>query len=265
MSATFDINIDCGESFGNWVMGADEALMPHITTANVACGFHAGDPMTMLKTVRLAKDNDVAVGAHPGLPDLLGFGRRVMAISPEELYAYVLFQAGALQGVLDAHGMSLHHVKPHGALYTMLNTDEGLGEAFARAVIDLCPAPMIYYPAPVDRHAVTRIAADMGIDVVPELYFDLPYDDDGTLILKRSNEGADLDDTRHRLIEFLKTGEVISVNGKRVSMPARSICLHGDGPNATELAKVIGATLLEQGHTLEPLSAAPEIRRNVAE
>ena len=173
MAGTFDINIDCGESFGNWNMGADEALMPHITTANAACGFHAGDAMTMLKTVRLAKANGVAVGAHPGLPDLLGFGRRVMAISPEELFAYVLYQGGALRAVLEAEGMTLHHLKPHGALYTMLNTDEALGEAFARAVIALCPEPMIYYPAPVERHAVTRIAADMGIDVVPELYFDL--------------------------------------------------------------------------------------------
>ena len=108
----------------------------------------------------------IAVGAHPGLPDLLGFGRRVMAISPEELYAYVVFQAGALSAVLQTEGMTLHHIKPHGALYTMMNTDEALGEAYARAVIDVCPEPMIYYPAPVERHAVTRIAADMGISLV---------------------------------------------------------------------------------------------------
>ena len=202
MAGTFDINIDCGESFGNWVMGADEALMPHVTTANVACGFHAGDPMTMMKTIALAKDNGVAVGSHPGLPDLMGFGRRVMAITPDELYAYVVYQTGALRAALEANGMALHHVKPHGALYRMLNDDEALGEAFARAVIDLCPAPMIYYPAPVERHAVTKIAAEMGIDVVPELYFDLPYEDDGTLALKRSNEGADLDETRQKLCLF---------------------------------------------------------------
>ncbi len=265
MAGTFDINIDCGESFGNWVMGADEALMPHVTTANVACGFHAGDPMTMMKTVALAKENGVAVGSHPGLPDLMGFGRRVMAITPDELYAYVVYQTGALRAALEAKGMALHHVKPHGALYRMLNDDEALGEAFARAVIDLCPEPMIYYPAPVERHAVTRIAADMGIDVVGELYFDLPYDDDGTLVLKRSNEGADLDDTRHKLGLFLETGATLSINGARVPIAARSICLHGDGPNAVDLATSIGATLSEHGYTLEPLVPAPTIQHQAAE
>jgi UPF0271 protein len=265
MAGTFDINIDCGESFGNWVMGADEALMPHVTTANVACGFHAGDPMTMMKTIALAKANGVAVGSHPGLPDLMGFGRRVMAITPEELYAYVVYQTGALKSALEAHGMALHHVKPHGALYRMLNGDEALGEAFARAVIDLCPEPMIYYPAPVERHAVTKIAAAMGIDVVPELYFDLPYEDDGTLALKRSNEGADLDETRQKLGLFLETGNTLSMNGARVPISARSICLHGDGPNAVELATTIGDTLKERGYALQPLDPAPTIRHQAAE
>ena len=113
MTQTFDINIDCGESFGNWVMGADEVLMPHVTTANLACGFHAGDPMIMVETVRLARQHGVAVGAHPGLPDLRGFGRRVMSLSPDEIYADTIYQAGALRAVLQAHGMELHHVKPH--------------------------------------------------------------------------------------------------------------------------------------------------------
>ena len=265
MAGTFDINIDCGESFGNWIMGADEALMPHVTTANVACGFHAGDPVTMMRTIALARENGVAVGSHPGLPDLLGFGRRVMAITPDELYAYVVYQTGALRAALEAHGMTLHHVKPHGALYRMLNDDEALGEAFARAVIDLCPAPMIYYPAPVERHAVTKIAAGMGIDVVPELYFDLPYDDDGTLVLKRSNEGADLDETRHKLGLFLETGATLSVNGARVPIAARSICLHGDGPNAVELAETIGAVLTERGYALQPLVPAPTVQSRAAE
>ncbi|MBM3484975.1 MAG: LamB/YcsF family protein, partial [Alphaproteobacteria bacterium] len=188
MAKTFDINIDCGESFGNWKMGADEALMPHVTTANIACGFHAGDPMTLMKTVALAKKNNLAVGSHPGLPDLMGFGRRVMAISPDEMYAYVIYQTGALKAALEAQDMTLHHVKPHGALYRMLNTDEALAKAFVRAVIDVCPEPMMYYPAPAERFAVTKIAAAEGVDVVAELYFDLPYDDDGTIILKRTNE-----------------------------------------------------------------------------
>ncbi len=265
MAGTFDINIDCGESFGNWAMGADEALMPHVTTANMACGFHAGDPMTMVKTVRLAKDNNVAVGAHPGLPDLLGFGRRVMAISPDEVYADTLYQVGALVTILAAEGMTLHHIKPHGALYKMLSTDEALGEAFVRAMLEVSAEPLLYYPAPAERHAVTRIAAEKGIDVVPEVYFDLDYDDDGALILKRANEGADLEVTRRRLVDFLETGEMTSVNGARVAMAARSICLHGDGPNATDLAKTIGATLAEQGYSLAAVAAAPAAARSAAE
>ncbi|MBT5676261.1 MAG: LamB/YcsF family protein [Rhodospirillaceae bacterium] len=264
MARTFDINIDCGESFGNWNMGADEALMPHITTANMACGFHAGDPMTMVKTVRLAKQHGVAVGAHPGLADLLGFGRRTMALSPEEVYADTLYQTGALSSVLKAHDMELHHVKPHGALYSMLSASEALGEAFARAVIEICPEPMIYYPAPVENHAVTRIAADMGIDVVPELYFDLSYDDVGGLILKRANEGADLADTKLRLARFLESGEVLSVNDKPVAMTARSICLHGDGPNAVDLARTICDGLAAADYTLAPLVPTPTIAGKAA-
>jgi UPF0271 protein len=264
VARTFDINIDCGESFGNWKMGADEALMPHVTTANLACGFHAGDPMTMVKTVRLAKEHNVAVGAHPGLPDLLGFGRRTMALSPDEVYADTLYQAGALSAVLRAHDMKLHHVKPHGALYSMLSVDEALGEAFCRAVIEVCPQPMIYYPAPVEKHAVTRIAADMGIDVVGELYFDLSYDDVGGLVLKRANEGADLEDTKTRLTRFLDQGEVLSVNDKPVAMAARSICLHGDGPNAVDLARTIAAGLTAADYTLEPLVAAPTVAGKAA-
>ena len=265
MTQTFDINIDCGESFGNWVMGADEVLMPHVTTANLACGFHAGDPMIMVETVRLARQHGVAVGAHPGLPDLRGFGRRVMSLSPDEIYADTIYQAGALRAVLQAHGMELHHVKPHGALYSMLSVSEPLSEAFARAVIDVCPQPMIYYPAPAEKHAVTRIAADMGIDVVPELYFDLSYDDDGGLILKRANEGADLADTQRRLAHFLERGEVLSVNGNSVPMTARSICLHGDGPNAVDLARTIGDGLTAAKYELSPLVPASAMTGQAAQ
>lgn len=256
MPRSFDINIDCGESFGNWCMGADENLMPHVTTANLACGFHAGDPMTMVNTVLLAKEHGVAVGAHPGLPDLRGFGRRKMSLSPEEVYADTIYQTGALIGVLKAHGMELHHVKPHGALYTMLSESNALGEAFVKAVMDLCPAPMIYYPAPAKNHAVTRIAADLGVDVVPEIYFDLSYDDEGALILKRANQGANLEDTKNRLAHFLDNSEVISENNKPVELEARSICLHGDGPNAVELALAISDGLATAGYTLQPLKPA---------
>ncbi len=265
MTQIFDINIDCGESFGNWVMGADAALMPHVTTANMACGFHAGDPMTMVETVRLAREHGVAVGAHPGLPDLRGFGRRVMSLSPEEVYADTLYQVGALTAVLQAHDMELHHVKPHGALYSMLSASEPLAEAFVQAVIEICPRPMIYYPAPAEKHAATRVAAKRGIDVVPELYFDLSYDDEGGLVLKRANEGADLEDTKRRLAHFLEKGEVLSVNGNPVALAARSICLHGDGPNAVELARTIGDGLKAASFELAALEPAPAMTGQAAQ
>jgi len=253
MNKTFDINIDCGESLGNWVMGADDKLMPLVTTANVACGFHAGDPVTMQQTVQLAKRNNVAVGAHPGLPDLIGFGRRMMSLSPSEIYAMTVFQVGSLKAMLESEGMSLHHIKPHGALYTMLSKDEELGKAFCQATIDISPEPMIYYPAPITQHAVTRIATQMGIHVVGELYFDLSYANDGSLVLKRANEGADLEDTKQRLAHFFNKGEVISESGVGVPLEADSICLHGDGPNAVDLAKTIASGLSVAGFSLAPL------------
>lgn len=254
MNKTFDINIDCGESLGNWIMGADDDLMPLVTTANVACGFHAGDPVTMQRTVQLAKSNKVAVGAHPGLPDLIGFGRRTMALTAEEVYAMTVFQVGSLKAMLESEEMHLHHIKPHGALYSMLSKDEKLGEAFCKATIDICNNPMIYYPAPVEQHAVTRIAADMGIKVIGELYFDLAYFDDGSLILKRANEGADLEDTKKRLSHFFKTGNVIAESGVEVQLNADSVCLHGDGPNAVELATTIGEGLNQAGFDLSPVA-----------
>src|SRR5437870_9469176 len=146
MRRQMDVNSGMGESFGNWVMGNDAALFPFVTTANVACGFHAGDPVTLVRTVRLAKRNGVVVGAHPGLPDLLGFGRRAMDISPEDAHAYVLYQAGALDGILRARSGRLHHVKPHGVLYAMLNERDDLAEAVADAISALMAAPTLYWP-----------------------------------------------------------------------------------------------------------------------
>src|SRR5206468_9877246 len=137
-------NCDCGESFGNWQMGADEKLLPHLTTATVACGFHAGDPTTMMRTIRAAKTHAVAVGSHPGLPDLLGFGRRRMEITPDEAYSYILYQSGALRSMLRAQEMELHHVKVHGALYSMLIDDEELSELVVQAILDVCPNKMLY-------------------------------------------------------------------------------------------------------------------------
>ncbi len=234
-----DINCDCGESYGNWRMGADEALLPLITTANVACGFHAGDPVTMLRTVELAVENGVSVGAHPGLPDLMGFGRRRMQISPEEAYAYVAYQAGGLAGVLSRFGRTLNHIKPHGALYLMLNEDRALADAVVKAIVDVCPAPKLYWPAPIAGRALPEAATEAGIPVVREVYFDLQYDRDANLVLQRQKGAVDIADLRRRLETYLSTGEIVATTGERLKLEAESICVHGDGPNAAEIASTV--------------------------
>lgn len=184
MLASIDINCDMGESFGNWQMGNDAGMMPLITTANVACGFHAGDPVTLLNTCKLAGQHGVVVGSHPGLPDLLGFGRRAMNITPEDAYAYVVYQTGALQAALRANGMKLHHIKPHGAFYSVLRTNEALAEAVADAIVAIADQPMLYWPAPTDA-AMPVAARKRGIRVVGEIYPDLTYAPDGSLVLQR--------------------------------------------------------------------------------
>ncbi len=244
---TIDINCDCGESFGNWSLGRDGEIVPHVTTANVACGFHAGDPLTMLRTIELAREGGTTVGAHPGLPDLLGFGRRRMRIGAEEAYAYVLYQAGALKGLLDARGMSLHHVKPHGALYLMLNEEQDLAEAVARAILKVCPGPRLYWPAPVSGLALPEVARKAGIEVIPEVYFDLEYDERGQLILQRQKIPVDLDRARVRVREFMQSGRVTTAGGNKLELDARSICIHGDGANAPELLAVIKQVIAEEG------------------
>jgi UPF0271 protein len=247
MRPTIDINCDCGESFGNWTMGADDELMPLITTANVACGFHAGDPMVMRRTVAAAHRSRVAVGAHPGLPDLVGFGRRRMEISPAEAYASVVYQVGALKAFLEPLGMTLHHVKPHGALYVMLHDQEEVATAVAEAIRDTCPAQLLYWPAPVDLHALPRAARKLGIDVVGEVYVDLAYSDEAHLIVERKKTRKDPDDIRARLRRFLHEGEVVSVTGKPIAVEAGTICIHGDGPNAVEIGHTVRAVLAEEG------------------
>jgi len=252
---SIDVNCDCGESFGNWKLGADEALLPLITTANLACGFHGGDPLVMQKTVAIAKANGVAVGAHPGLRDLEGFGRRRMRITPEEAYALVVYQTGALKAFLDVAGMALQHVKPHGALYSMLNDEVDLAEAVARAIVDTCPNPILYWPAPVELHALPKAAKAAGIKVVGEVYFDLGYTDDAHLVVERTKSEKSLADVAERVRRFVRTGEVTSLSGKPIALEAGSICIHGDGPNAVALAETVLAVLREEGVAIEPAKA----------
>lgn len=252
--SSMDINCDMGESFGNWNMGDDAGMMPRITTANVACGFHASDPLTMLKTVALAKAHNVTVGAHPGLPDLLGFGRRTMNITPEDAHAYVVYQTGALQASLKMHGMRLHHVKPHGAFYSVLRTDEALAEAVADAIAALSDVPMLYWPAPTDA-AMPVAARKKGIRVVGEIYPDLQYAPDGTLVIQRTKHETDTAFAAAQVKRFVESGKVAATDGSLIALDAESLCIHGDGPNATAVGDAVRAALDALGCTIAPVMA----------
>jgi 5-oxoprolinase (ATP-hydrolysing) subunit A len=169
----------------------------------------------------------------------LGFGRRRMEITPEEAYGYVAYQAGALAGLLACRGRKLSHVKPHGVLYLMLNERTDLAEAVARAIVDVCPEPTLYWPAPVAGRALPEAAMALGVRVIPEVYFDLSYDAQAQLVLQRKKVALDLDDLARRLDDYLATGEIVAATGERIRLDAQSICVHGDGPNAAEVARTI--------------------------
>lgn len=242
---SIDINCDMGESFGAWVMGQDSQLMPHITAANIACGFHAGDPDVMLATVRSAIRHKVAIGAHPGLPDLQGFGRRVMAMTADEVYALVVYQVGALQAMARSQGGKLHHVKTHGALYNMTARDPALADAVARAVADVDPALPIY----VANAPIAKATLDRGLTAVHEVYADRTYQDDGTLT-PRSQPHAMIEDVDQAIAQvkrMVKEGVVRALSGKDVPIKADTLCIHGDQPGAAMFARDIRAALQAEG------------------
>lgn len=242
---SIDINCDMGESFGAWVMGQDNALMPHITAANIACGFHAGDPDVMLATVRAAIAHNVAIGAHPGLPDLQGFGRRVMAMTADEVYALVVYQVGALQAMARSQGGQLHHVKTHGALYNMTARDPALADAVARAVADVDPALPIY----VANAPIAKATLDRGLTAIYEVYADRTYQDDGTLT-PRSQPHAMIEDVDQAIAQvkrMVKEGVVRALSGKDVPIKADTLCIHGDQPGAAVFARDIRAALQAEG------------------
>ena len=252
MLSSIDINCDMGESFGNWQMGNDAGMMPLITTANVACGFHASDPVTMVNTCKMAGAHQVVVGSHPGLPDLLGFGRRAMSITPEDAYAYVVYQTGALQAALRVHGMTLHHIKPHGAFYSVLRTSEPLAAAVAEAICAIADQPMLYWPAPTDA-AMPIAARKRGIRVVGEIYPDLTYAPDGALVLQRAKQLTDTGFAAAQVKRFVQTGTVMTNDGSLLALDAESLCIHGDGPNATEVGVAVRAALAELGCRIAPV------------
>ena len=254
MLKTIDINCDMGESFGNWKMGDDEGMMPFITTANVACGFHASDPLTMIGTCRRAREHGIAVGALPGLPDILGFGRRMMNITADDAYAYTVYQVGALQASLATQGMKLHHIKPHGAFYSVLKTQEELAEAVAEAIAQLSDKPILYWPAPTST-ALPSACKKRGIRVVGEIYPDLHYAADGSLVIQRQKHETDVAYACAQVRRYVETGKVEALDGSLVALDAESLCIHGDGPNSVEVAKAIQKTLQEIGCDIAPVMA----------
>ena len=237
-----DINSDMGEGFGAWDVGNDAVLLDYITSTNIACGWHAGDPARMKKLVELATAKKVHIGAHPGLPDLVGFGRREMAISEQDAYNYVLYQAGALQAFINAAGNRLHHVKPHGALYNQAAKDMKLARGIARAVKDLGGNVILYGLA---GSYLIDAAKELNVPVWQEVFADRKYTKEGFLV-PRTQVGAVIEDESEALKQVMsmsKEGKVIAIDGSEIKIQADTLCIHGDNPHAVEFAKKIKAAL----------------------
>lgn len=249
---TIDLNIDTGESFGMYTLGHDQELMQFVTSANVACGFHAGDYSVMRKTVKLAQDNNVAVGAHPGLPDLQGFGRREMKLSPQEVYDIVVYQVGALKGFLDAAGMRLHHVKPHGSLYGMAHKSEEVADAVCRAVRDIDPSLYLYI---MKNGIIAPLAEAMELRTVFEIYSDLSYDPQGNLVITRTHGAHDPSQVAERVRRMVIQNRVTATDGSDIPMEGDSVCVHGDTPGAAAIVKAVRVALTDSGCRL----SSPEL------
>ncbi|MGH8191024.1 MAG: LamB/YcsF family protein [Rhodanobacteraceae bacterium] len=241
-----DLNADLGESFGAWRMGDDAGVMRWITSANVACGFHAGDPVTMRRTVALCIEHGVAIGAHPSLPDLAGFGRREMRVSPDEVYAQTLYQMGALHAVARVSGGSLHHVKPHGALYNMAARDHELADAIAKAVRDFNPVLILVGLA---GSALIEAALSAGLAVLREGFCDRRYRSDGSLA-PRSQPGAVIEDPDQAVAQAVSIAtrfEAIADDDSKVRIEADTLCVHGDRANAAAFAERLRRALEDAG------------------
>jgi UPF0271 protein len=253
-----DLNSDVGESFGNYKLGLDEEVIPLISSANVACGFHAGDPAVMKRTINIARQNGVAVGAHPGFPDLMGFGRRAMDASLEEIHDYVLYQVGALQGFATAQGIHLQHVKPHGALYNMAVQNNEIWDAVARAIAAVDPQLILFVLAGSNRKDLEAIGARHGIRIAFEFFGDRAYNSDGSLV-SRKEPGAvihDQETVAEKVLKMVKEGRVVCKDGSEIDMTADTICVHGDNPSALALVKNIRQSLQAAGIEI----AAPNLR-----
>jgi UPF0271 protein len=250
MAIEVDLNCDMGESFGLYKIGNDEEMMKQVTSANVACGFHAGDPHVMKRTVSLAKEYGVAVGAHPGYPDPIGFGRRRLEVSPEEAGDYILYQVGALRAFCEAAGLEFQHVKPHGQLYNMAWKNEPLARGILEAVRQIKPEPIflaLYNTIPYE------MAQSMGVRVVGELYADLDYAPDGTTFIKKVHGEIDVEATVKKVLKMVLEQRVTASDGKEIEVKGKSICFHGDNPKGPEIVKAVRRELEKKGIKIIPL------------
>lgn len=241
-----DLNCDMGESFGTYQKGADADVLAYVTSANIACGFHAGDPSTMRKTVRLALEHSVAIGAHPGYPDLVGFGRRAMDASPQEVYDMVVYQIGALAAFVQSEGGRLHHVKPHGALYNVAAREPSIATAIAEAVYKVDGSLILYG---LSGSALVDAGRAIGLQTANEVFADRTYQEDG-LLTPRSVPGALIETEEEAVAQVLRMvqdGRVRSQQGTDVVIAADTVCIHGDGPHALRFAKRLRLALDNAG------------------
>lgn len=246
-----DINCDMGESFGLYSIGNDEEMLQYATTANIGCGFHAGDPHVMRQTIELAKVHGVGIGAHPGFPDLMGFGRRRILCTPKEIEDYIVYQLGALQGFATAAGMVLQHCKPHGALYMMAMEDEKIAQAVIEGVAKINSDLILLG---TNNSAMAYVASKMGIRIALEVYADREHNTDGSIVLTRTGpQIADASRMAKRVARMVKEGKVTAYNGEDTDVVAHTVCVHGDNPDAPKLIKAIREELIKEGIQVVPL------------
>jgi UPF0271 protein len=253
MTTYIDINCDMGESYGRWTLGHDEEVMPNITSANIACGFHGGDPHVMRKSVELAVQHGVAVGAHPGLPDLQGFGRRRMEVSPEEIKEIHRYQVGALWAFAKASGTTLQHVKPHGIQYHMFEENLPLGRAAAEGVVELDPELILMTMAMTKYDAEAR---KTKARVAAEGFADRVYADDGQLVSRKLGKDALVSDpakAAEQAVRMVMEGKVKTITGKTIDVKVQTICIHGDSPGADKIVAAVRDGLVKAGAVVKPL------------
>ncbi len=250
-----DLNCDMGESFGAYTLGMDEAIISSVSSANIACGFHAGDPQVMARTVQLAAAHGVGIGAHPGFPDLLGFGRRNMDCSVDEVEAYLIYQIGALQAFCTAHGTLLRHVKPHGALYNMAVGNEHLLRSIARAIARVDSRLFMVVLAGPQAARSAAIASEEGVHTLFEAFPDRAYTPEGTLVARRLPGAVihDAETAADRAVRMAVEGMVLAIDGSAVPLEAHTLCVHGDNPNGVALAAAIRARLEAAGVEVRPM------------